>query len=103
MFLDKKFTPITFFFKYFPSREQFNQTHIDFRLGTDNSATLMKMVVMIATKDIENEEIFVDYRLDPCIFLLLNADYILFKFDLSINKKKARITSWIKIKMANPY
>lgn len=51
--------------QYFPSREQFNQTHIDFRLGTDNSTTLMKMVVMIATKDIENEEIFVDYRLDP--------------------------------------
>jgi len=51
--------------QFFPEKENLQEVHIDARYGDDTESLVMKMIVFVATRRIENEELFIDYRLDP--------------------------------------
>jgi len=51
--------------QYFPEKEKLQKVQIDPRLGTHDPNIMMKMLCFVAKRRIENEELFVDYRMDP--------------------------------------
>jgi len=51
--------------QYFPHPEKVQQVQFDHKYTKEDKNQLMKMQVLIATRRIENEEIFMDFRYDP--------------------------------------
>lgn len=51
--------------QYFPHAEKVQQVQFDHKYAKEDSSLLMKMQIYIATRRIENEELFLDYRYDP--------------------------------------
>jgi len=51
--------------QFFPEKEKLQKVQIDPRLGTWDPNIMMKCLVFVASRRIENEELFLDYRMDP--------------------------------------